>query len=505
MVRTGRPASRKNRSVSASAVSPVRKITRAAAAGTRRFEPLIERSARRPGHAQVQGDGVEHAVLARQRAPGAFGVGDHGGAHAQLLQEIAQHPRDVLLVVDDQHVAPTDPLRRRRRRGGSGHRRPVVRGKVDDERRAEAGTAFGGQAPSVTLHDAVADREPEPRPLPNRLRREERLEDAGQGVGRDPGSGVRDGHSHPSLVGVEANGDTPLRAARERLLGIEHEVQEHLLELGGVPAHERDGGGGLAHQRDAADAERILPEHQDPGDDVAQVHQSHLARARADEGLQLADDLCRLHGAGADLVHALQMFRIERPATQELGLTHDDGERIVDLVRHAAHELADRGELARLQEPFLRRLDLADTRGELGVEAGVLERQGRVVGEGLGQVDFLHRELPSHRVADLEHPDDAVAHDQWHRTDGADARLDDALPQVRRHVDPRLGQHVVRRDGPAQGDGPAIGARPRRHERPGGEARLKRAAGPDGDESAGRGFEAEERGGLSPEQTARCC
>ena len=149
------------------------------------FEPLIERSARRPGHAQVQGDGVEHAALARQRAPGAFGVGDHGRVHAELLQEIAQHPRDVLLVVDDQHVAPTDPLRRRRRCGGPGHRRPVVRGKVDDERRAEAGTAFGGQAPSVTLHDAVADRQPEPRPLPNRLRREERLEDAGQGVGRE--------------------------------------------------------------------------------------------------------------------------------------------------------------------------------------------------------------------------------------------------------------------------------------------------------------------------------
>ena len=169
-------------------------------------------------------------------------------------------------------------------------------------------------------------------------------------------------------------------------------------------------------------------------------------------------------------------------------------------MRHTAHELADRGELARLQELLLRRLDLADTRGELGVEAGVLERQGRVVGEGLGQVDFLHRELPSHRIADLEHPDDRVAHDQWHRTDRADARLDDALPQVRRHVDPRLGQHVIRRDGPAQRDGPAIGARPRRHERPGGEARLKRAAGPDGDERAGRGIEAEERGGLSPEQ-----
>jgi hypothetical protein len=50
-------------------------------------------------------------------------------------------------------------------------------------------------------------------------------------------------------------------------------------------------------------------------------------------------------------------------------------------VRHAAHELADRGELACLQELLLGCLDLADTRGELGIEASILEGQGRVVGE----------------------------------------------------------------------------------------------------------------------------
>ena len=352
----------------------------------------------------------------------------------------------------------------------------------------------------MALHDAVADGKSEPGPLPHRLRREERLEDAGQDVGRDARSGVRDGHSHPSFLAMEANGDAALRAARERLLGIEHEVQEHLFELGGVSAHERDSGPDLAHHRDAPDAERILAQCHDARDDVAQVHQGHLARARTDEGLQLADDLRRLHAARVDPIHALDMVRIDEPAGQKLGLTHDDGERIVDLVRHAAHELADRGELARLQKLLLRRLDLADARGELGVEAGILERQRRVVGEGLGQVDLLHGELPSLRIADVEHADDGVAHDQGHGTHRADARPRDAVAQIRRHVDPRLGQHVRRRDGLAQRDGAAAGAHARRDERSGREARLKRAAGRDGDEGAGGGIEAKERGGPSAEQ-----
>ena len=49
----------------------------------------------------------------------------------------------------------------------------------------------------------------------------------------------------------------PSGTARERLLGVEHEIQEHLLELGRVPAHERDTlAPNLAQHRDAPDAER---------------------------------------------------------------------------------------------------------------------------------------------------------------------------------------------------------------------------------------------------------
>src|SRR5690242_19222171 len=51
--------------------------------------------------------------------------------------------------------------------------------------------------------DALRDPQAEARPLARRLRREERLEDLRQHLGRDPGAGVLDGEDRLRLLGVD--------------------------------------------------------------------------------------------------------------------------------------------------------------------------------------------------------------------------------------------------------------------------------------------------------------
>ena len=86
-------------------------------------------------------------------------------------------------------------------------------------------------------------------------------------------------------------------------------------------------------------------------------------------------------------------------------------------------------------------------------QAGVLERERRVVGEGLRQADLVAVEAPALHVADGDRADGGALDQERHRQDRAVGRLLDPRVERGRQRDPRIGQDVRRDDRPALADG----------------------------------------------------
>src|SRR5262249_4396340 len=94
---------------------------------------------------------------------------------------------------------------------------------------------------------------------------------------------------------------------------------------------------------------------------------------------------------GHDQVDGVAQLRRQGLALEELTIADDHGERIVELVGHAGHELADRGKLARLYQLRLRLLELTHPGRELLEEPAVLDgerggRRGMASGAGAARV-----------------------------------------------------------------------------------------------------------------------
>ena len=127
----------------------------------------------------------------------------------------------------------------------------------------------------------------------------------------------------------------------DRLLGVDDEVQHHLLQLG----HHRQHvllGRVLDAQLDVLALEAPLPELGDRRDDVGQPDRRGVAGLLPREQREVADDAA---GAGALLLNqdeiALDAFRHVGLHLQQLGEAENRLQRVVDLVRDAGHELAD--------------------------------------------------------------------------------------------------------------------------------------------------------------------
>ena len=114
----------------------------------------------------------------------------------------------------------------------------------------------------MLLDDPVRDREAEARAAADGLGREEGLEDVRQRVLRDAGAVVDHLGAHrPGVAAhVRVQDDAPPGLALEhRLLGVQQEIQEHLLELVRVGEHRRQAADELLLDGDARDRELIDP------------------------------------------------------------------------------------------------------------------------------------------------------------------------------------------------------------------------------------------------------
>jgi hypothetical protein len=114
---------------------------------------------------------------------------------------------------------------------------------------------------------------------------------------------------------------------------------------------------------DAA-AERALQQVAHAGDDVVEVEHLRFEPLPAREGEQLVGQLCAALGRGAGVAEplldaAVDALLVERPL-DNLDIAEHDGQQVVEVVRHARGQLADRLEPLHLAELRLHPLALVD-------------------------------------------------------------------------------------------------------------------------------------------------
>src|SRR5439155_2339304 len=111
----------------------------------------------------------------------------------------------------------------------------LVAGQRDPEARPAPGLRLHPDAAAVLAGDPVADGEPEARTDALGFGGKERVEDLAPDLGRDTGAGVGDLESGLALVGAGADDDRARSLDRQEcLLRVDQQIEDQLLELGGV-------------------------------------------------------------------------------------------------------------------------------------------------------------------------------------------------------------------------------------------------------------------------------
>ena len=221
-------------------------------------------------------------------------------------------------------------------------------------------------------------------------------------------------HTHP---GGDANGIAHAlaadAAAEDGLLGIQDQVEEHLLKLMGVAF---GGGHALAvgradanarqHELRRAQAERLL-------DGLSHVDGAPLRLPLAREEQQALHDLGHTATLRQHHLDGPAQVGGQVPRGEELRIAEDHGQRIVELVRHAGDQLSHGRELPRLQELRLSRLELAHALRELFVEAAVLDGERGGDGQAREAVEVgAYEPLLRPMTADRDGADELVADHQ---------------------------------------------------------------------------------------------
>ena len=222
-----------------------------------------------------------------------------------------------------------------------------------------ADLAFDLDAAAVGGDDAVADREAEAGADPLGLGGEEGLEGPAQHLGRHPGPVVGDREPHGVVRRLGPELEPPLaRALLERLLGVDHQVGDDLVQLVGVAIDRRQAGRHVHHQPHAARAQRVAGELQGTLDRGREVDRAEARGLLPRHGEEALDDPGAALGRGVDALGLLARLPAARPAAHERGVADHDRERVVELVRDAGQQRAERSQLLRLVQRVPLALDL---------------------------------------------------------------------------------------------------------------------------------------------------
>src|SRR6185312_2218199 len=216
----------------------------------------------------------------------------------------------------------------------------------------------------VLLHDSIGDREAQARTLAVALRGitlrcKERIVDAAEhGLGHADAVVL---HAQVDGCAGVVRGDADARglAALERVLGVQDEVDEDLLQLAAVARdlgqRSIEGGDNL----DVRGSKLVFEQEGCVAHDGVEIDAAELARTHAREVEQAVDNLRGAEGLLRDLVEdglqasvrgfiCAQLFA--ELLAQHLGVAGDDGERRVDLVRNSSGKQTYGRELLGLRE-----------------------------------------------------------------------------------------------------------------------------------------------------------
>src|SRR5947209_16187959 len=231
-------------------------------------------------------------------------------------------------------------------------------GQLEKEHRAAPFVGAIPDGPAVGIDDAVAHRQSEAGALAHRLRDEERLEQLRFILRADPRSIVEHFETDSPAHVVHPDHDAPFAALRrlERLLRVDHEVENDLLDLGEIRV-DAPRGRRLDVERDRRAVQIAAAELDDFRDDIAQIDERRRPGLLAAETRQVPDDLTRAAALRLDEGDLIEHVRRQSGmALEQLQRAKDRLQWIVELVRDARHQQPDGREALLANDLALERL-----------------------------------------------------------------------------------------------------------------------------------------------------
>ena len=335
-----------------------------------RAEPLGQDAAVDLGHHHVGQQQVDAARALGADARRLVGVPHREHLVAVGLEHQPDQVADAVVVLDDHDrlgaalAVPARSPARPRPPSAAADR------QVDLERRAAAGLAVDVDPAAALLDDAEHRREAEPGAGAGALGGEERLEQVLGDLLVHPVPGVADREQdvragdplvavRGDLLGVDLDVrglDRQRAAVGHRVAGVGREVEDHALDLRPVGLDGREVGRELDPDADVV-ADDPVQHRLHAGDDLVEVDDLRVQDLAAAEREQLPGERGGLPGGARDLRHLLGVAVARQ---QDLGVAGDHRQQVVEVVRDAAGEPADRLHLLRVGEPALEPLALAD-------------------------------------------------------------------------------------------------------------------------------------------------
>ena len=188
--------------------------------------------------------------------------------------------------------------------------------------------------------------------------------------------GIRLGSIGSRFLGADIGGAHRQRAAiRHGIARIDGEIDDHLLELVDVDLDQAE----IAAMHDLELdllAEQPAEQIAEIGDDIGERQDFRAQRLAARESQKLAHQIGGAIGVLLD-VHDVGEGRIGRPVLgeQQIGEADDGGQHIVEVMRDAAGQLADRLHLLALRQLHFERLVLGLVEGKDDEAASSLGRR----------------------------------------------------------------------------------------------------------------------------------